>query len=61
LFDCGIEAVVGPDGAKMLFRLFKLAVLIGLVAWANGALDLAQSASAFVQTALAELGQATDH
>jgi hypothetical protein len=44
----------------MILRLLQLAVLIGLVAWANECLDLSRSASVFVQTALGEWSRAID-
>ena len=44
----------------MVLRLFRLGVLIGLVAWASECLDLSHSVSAFVETALADFSQRFD-
>jgi hypothetical protein len=41
----------------MVLRLFRIAIVIGLFLWADKCLDLSESASAFVDTALAELDQ----
>ena len=47
-------------GGRVILRLFRLAVVIALLAWAVKTLDLSRAAGNFVETALASWSQSFD-
>jgi hypothetical protein len=45
---------------RLVLRLFRLAIVIGLLTWAVESGDLSQRARAFVETAVANVGHSIE-